>query len=367
MATPFHVIVDDLLDTRPRDLVAYARGLLPELLRTRPEGIEVTGFVSSSPQAEYDEVTRLLPGLDALERSALAHRELAAAWQRGLVRPLGGMVHSPSLFAPLTARGDQTVVTVHDAIAWIEPDTVDGAAGWYRAMAKRADRFADAVVVPSYAVAAALEEEGLFADRMRVIPGAATVGLSVPDDAVARRGELGLPEKYVASAATLNPRKGLRELLAALRDLDVALIVLGDPSHGDRVLATATAEAGIAPERIHVIDATDPATRATAVAGAAAFVEPSRLEGFGADVLDAMALGVPVVSTDDPALVELALDAARVVERGDGLADGLRDAIADLLADPAATQRLGVAGQDRARAFSWRDTAERVWQLHADL
>lgn len=80
-----------------------------------------------------------------------------------------------------------------------------------------------------------------------------------------------------------------------------------------------------------------------------------------------MTAGAPVVTTDDPALVELVLDSARIVQRGEGLANDLHEAIRDLLADEGAAQRLSIAGQDRARAFGWRDAAERTWQLHAEL
>jgi glycosyltransferase involved in cell wall biosynthesis len=363
VATPFHVIVDDVLDTRPRGLAAYARGLLPALIESAPGGIGVVGFVSSSSPEEYEEIERILPGLSRLQRSTLAHRQLAAAWQHGFTPPLGGMVHSPSLFAPLSSRGDQTAVTIHDAVAWADPETTDGRAAWYRNMAKRADRHAAAVVVPSHAVAAALQERGMFGDRIRVIPGAATPGLAVPADAAARRAAMGLPDRYIASAATLNPRKGLGALLRALHGLDTPLVLLGDPAFGQMTLADGLADADVDPARVLVVDAADPADRGAVLAGARLFVEPSRLEGFGTDVLDAMTAGVPVVTTDDPALVELVLDGARVVEGG----HGLREAIADLLADETAAQRLGVAGQDRARAFSWRDAAEKIWQLHADL
>lgn len=365
MATPFHVIVDDVLDTRPRGLAPYARGVLSAMLATAPPGVRVTGFASSSPQAEYDEVLRLLPGLGDLRRSTLAHRELAAVWQHGFTPPIGGMVHSPSLFAPLSSRGDQTVVTVHDAIAWIEPDTVEGSATWYRNMAKRAERFAIAIIVPSYAVAAAFEERGMFAERMRVIPGGVTPGLVVPDDAAERRRALRLPEHYVTSTATLNPRKGLRELLDALRDVEVPLVLLGDPAWRDAGLTEALEQAGIDPSRVTAVEATDVEDRAVVLDGASVFIEPSRLEGFGADVLDAMSLGTAVITTDDPALVELVVDAARIVAR-DQLKPALGAAIAELLQDDVTRDRLAIAGQDRSRAFSWRDSAERIWQLHAD-
>lgn len=367
MATPFHVIVDDALESRPRGLAAPARGLISAMLATRPAGIQVVGFVSSSPENEYAELEAAFPQLSQLKKSTLAHAQLAAAWQHGFTPPLGGMVHSPSLFAPLSGRGDQTVVTAHDAIAWLEPETVAGSASWFRNMCKRADRHAAAVVVPSHATADAFAELGMFTGRMRVIPGAPTPGLVVPADAATRREARGIPHDYIASAATLNPRAGLTSLLRAIAPLDVPLVLLREPAWNGEVLDAALEQTGVDAARVRVAESADPADLAAVLAGARLFVEPSRLEGFGADALDAMAAGAPLVSTDDPALVELAVDAARFVERGDDLIDGLRAAIEELLADDAATARLHVAGQDRARAFSWRDTAERVWQLHADI
>lgn len=83
-------------------------GLLRAMLAITPAGVEVVGFVSSSPQAEYDEIAALLPSLGELRKSALAHRQLVAAWQRGLTPAFDGMVHSPSLFAALSSRDDQS-------------------------------------------------------------------------------------------------------------------------------------------------------------------------------------------------------------------------------------------------------------------
>lgn len=367
MATPFHVIVDDALENRPRGLAGPARGLISAMLATRPAGIHVVGFVSSSPESDYAELDALFPHLARLQKSALTHAQLVAIWQHGFTSSLGGMVHSPSLFAPLSGRGDQTVVTAYDAIAWLDPETVVGSATWFRNMGKRADRHAAAVVVPSHATADAFAELGMFTDRMRVIPGGPTPGLVVPENAPALRTGLGLPGDYVASAATLNPRTGLRELLRAVATLDVPLVLLSDPAWNGESLDIALEETGVDRSRVRVVVPRSAGERAAVVAGARLFVEPSRLEGFGVAALDAMTLGVPLVTTDDPALVELAVDAARFVERGDDLAEALRTSIEELLTDDDAAARLRVAGQDRARAFSWRDAAERVWQLHADI
>jgi len=92
--------------------------------------------------------------------------------------------------------------------------------------------------------------------------------------------------------------------------------------------------------------------------GAACLVQPSRYEGFGLPVLEAMACGTPVVAVDEPALREVAGDAAVIVpERS--LADGIRRALAD-------RERLRSAGLLRARAFSWSSAAETTLAVYLE-
>jgi len=83
---------------------------------------------------------------------------------------------------------------------------------------------------------------------------------------------------------------------------------------------------------------------------------------------DAFGFGLPVVAADLPAIAELAAgDAAVLVARDDDFSAGAAAAVRGLLEDAAAAERAAVASGDRGRAFTWRDAAEQVWQLHADL
>jgi hypothetical protein len=77
-----------------------------------------------------------------------------------------------------------------------------------------------------------------------------------------------------------------------------------------------------------------------------------------------------VIHSDDPALVEVAGGAGVAVERestGTTYSERLAASIRSVLSDADLVARLNTYGQDRVRAFSWRDSADRVWQLHADL
>ncbi len=108
---------------------------------------------------------------------------------------------------------------------------------------------------------------------------------------------------------------------------------------------------------------------AVALDRAAVFVFPSLAEGFGLPVIEAFSLGTPVVHSDDPALLEVSAGAGLSVEREPavGYPSRLAGAIRSVVDDRELATRMGFEGQDRARTFSWRDAAERVWQLHADL
>ncbi|GAB3397341.1 hypothetical protein GCM10027515_01450 [Schumannella luteola] len=375
--TTLRVVIDGILDPSTRGLARYTEDLTRALIATAPSNCVVEGIVSASSDDDYRELERRLPGLSGLFKSVLARREMAAVWQHGFtVSPNGGMIHAPSLLAPLRKHdraltGDQTIVTIHDALPWTSPDTISGrSASWHQGMIKRAERYADAVVVPTHAVAAELAEHADFGDRVRVIGGAVSPGLLVPSDADERLARLELPEHFVLTLAGLNPRKALRPLLSAMAGVEVPLVIVGDPSWGDDTLERAIADSGIPAERVIALGALDDADLALAYSRARVFVNPSREEGFGLASLEAFAFGTPVVSSDAPALAEVAADAAHLVERSAddaAYAERLREGVLHVLLDAEVAQRLSTAGADRSRAYSWRDAAEKVWQLHADV
>lgn len=379
MSTTLRVIVDQVVAPVPGPIGRYAEALTRALIATAPRDCQVEGVVSSSLPSDYERLLDALPGLSGLYKSSLARRELAAAWQFGLTTsPGGGMIHAPSLFAPLrrhdrTNPGEQVVVTVHDLVAWTHPQSLTTASvAWQKAMLKRARRHADAIVVPTHALAERLAAIADFGDRVRVIGTAPRPGLAVPPEADERSARLALPPEYLVVEGTLEPRKGVVDLLHALGRPgvpEIPLVVLGPQTWGEQHVATVAEEAGVAPARVIAVEPGDAADLAIVLAGATAMVAPSHDEGDGTALIEAFSLGVPVIHSDAAAYAEVAADAGIEVPIGvgGGYVDRLAAAVTAVVEQPEVAERLSIAGTDRAQAFSWRDSAERVWQLHADL
>ncbi|MFF2273384.1 glycosyltransferase [Agromyces sp. NPDC058136] len=379
MTTTLRVIVDQIVAPVPGALGRYTRDLTQAIISATPRDCAVEAIVSSSLPEDYDRVLAELPGLAGLYKTSLARRELAAAWQLGLTTSPGpGIIHAPSLFAPLrrhdrSVDGSQVIVTVHDVLAWSHPEALSSTSvAWQKGMMKRARKHADAVVVPTHALAERLSEVADLGDRIRVIGTAPRGGLSLGADASERAARMGLPSEYLAVSGTLEPRKGLVDVLAALGrpgTPDLPLVVLGPESWGDQHLVTVAEEHGIHPRRIIRLDDLDAPDLAVVLAGAVAVVEPSHDAATGTGIIEAFSLSAPVIHSDAAAHLEVSAGAGLSVPVGadGGYPDRLAAAITAVTTDTQLAERLSIAGSDRSRAFSWRDSAERVWQLHADL
>jgi glycosyltransferase involved in cell wall biosynthesis len=201
-------------------------------------------------------------------------------------------------------------------------------------------------------------------DRVVVIPHGVTP-LPVPADAAARRTRLGLPDRYLLTLSTMEPRKGLDVAVAALARPALAgqrLAVVGQPGWGGMDPIAVASRLGVDPDRITVLGRLDDADLATVLQHAAALLVPSRSEGFGLPVVEGMAAGIPVVHSDVPALVEVAGGAGLTAPVGDDRA--WAETVAGLLADDALAAQLRALGRRRAAQFTWSATAELTWALH---
>jgi glycosyltransferase involved in cell wall biosynthesis len=362
------VLLEQCLAPVPGGTGRYARELARALAQTAPEGATVTGWTAWHRDVSAARVA----GVVGPRRLPLPPRALVAAWERGagVGMPSGDLVHSPTLLFPPRPRGP-LVVTIHDAVPWTHPETLSRrGVAWHRRTARRAARVADAIVVPTRAVSDELAR-WLPLDRVRlaVVGEGVSPDLAVPPDADLRAARLGLPPGgYAVSLATLEPRKGLDVAIRALARTeapDLPLLVAGQPGWGAVDLEAEAERAGLPPMRVRAMGRLDDADLAVLLSRASVLVQPSRSEGFGLPVLEAMALGVPVVTSDAPALVEVGGGATRVVPVGDP--EALAAALAEVVSDQQLRERMVALGRRRSAEFSWERTGLAMWALYADL
>lgn len=255
------------------------------------------------------------------------------------------------------------VATVHDVLPLSSPELFTGRGA--RLMRTGLRRLCDEcrlVMVPSTTVAEDCAALGVDPDRLRVVPWAVDPVTVTHDDVVRVRRAHGLRGPYVLFVGTLEPRKGLGVLARALARLGrpgLSLVVAGPPGWGAAEddlegLATPVHRLGFVPEDDL------PALQH----GAEVVALPSLAEGFGLPVLESLAAGAAVVTSEGTATEEVAGDAALVVPPGDAAA--LADALARLLDDAALASLLRFRGPERAAAFTWARTAELVHRVYEE-
>ncbi|QOC26196.1 MULTISPECIES: glycosyltransferase [Microbacterium] len=373
MTATLRLVLDQIVAATDADLAIATREIARALVATAPSGCDVAAIVPSVPDASAA-LEAAVPGLVDVTRASLPRRELAASWQLGIAPGIGGgMIHSPTSLAPLVKHdrvheNDQTVVTMWDLAAWERAAEMSRpAVAWHRAMLKRAVKHADAVVVPTHAMAERLSEIAPLGDRLRVIAGAAPARFAVPTDEVGRRRALDIPDGCLVMSGSAAASAGLSDAFTAIAasGADLPVVVLDAPEGEEPALAEQAAASGLAEGRVHVRGTLEDADRAAVLGGAVALLAPSRLAGFPWRVVEALAVGVPVIAADSPTHREIVWDGGVLVPADEEGA--FADALAGLLSSTAVVERQAVLAADRGRAFSWLSAAERVWQLHADL
>lgn len=364
------VLTEQLLASVPGGTGRYTYELASALAACAPPDWRVTGVVAK----HRDPRAAIIPGVEGPKMLPVPRRMLSAMWARGVpVWPGGDSLHAPTPFAPPGApTGRSLVVTVHDTVPWTHPHTLTPhGVNWHRRVINQSAQKANALVVPTSAVAAELSQHVATSSRVHVVGEGVSPVVAEPIEEAAAQSiadRLGLPPAYVLAIGTVEPRKGLDVLIEAMgrtSALTIPLVVLGPKGWGGVDLKALAIRHGLHLDRLKVLGKVSDTELAVALRRATVLALPSLAEGFGLPLLEAMAMGVPVVHSDAPALVEVAGGSGVAVRRKDpvALANGLRL----VLEHPDRTAALVTAGRKRAVKFTWERAAEAVWRLHLEL
>jgi glycosyltransferase involved in cell wall biosynthesis len=274
---------------------------------------------------------------------------------------------------PLFFKMGKYVVTIHDVIPLVLPWAFSRRHRWVLAAAlARIRKQAEVVIVPSTAAAEDVvhylhvERERISVIPMGCDPRFHPSGEPVRAAAVRRRYDL--PERYVLFVGTLEPRKNINTLLRAFAHViaeeprhDLSLVVAGGKGWGSEDYV-ATAEALGLHDEVRFVGFVEDDHLPDLYRGASLFVYPSLYEGFGLPVLEAMACGTPVITSNRTALPEVAGEAALLVDPTQP--EALAAAMSSLVCDGALRQALRAKGLARARAFTWDAVAQQTLAIY---
>lgn len=278
-------------------------------------------------------------------------------------------LHSPDHVAP-KQMGWMSVVTVHDLSFLAHPEAYSSDSLLYYANVFRTVQNAAKVI----AVSEFTRQEIL--DRISIGPERVTTIYEAVDPAYYPREEsecqrvrtrLNVPASYFLVVGTIEARKNLERLVAAYASLprnDRPRLVFagGRGYHYDRVLE-AVQEHRLE-DHVTFLGYVNDDDLPALYSGAACLLYPSRYEGFGLPILEAMACGCPVITSNFGSMAEVAGDAAILVDPNSAAA--IADGIVKLLEDSGLRNELIAKGHKRVKDFSWRSAAEQTLALYRE-
>jgi glycosyltransferase involved in cell wall biosynthesis len=291
-------------------------------------------------------------------------------WPALLAQHRAVVAHGPAHALPIGWRG-RSVVTIHDLSFLVNPRTFRSMNQRYlRTMVRMSVRRATRIIAVS---------ESTKQDVIRFLGAAPEVIDVVHEGVDARfrrldssqtaqfRAQHGLPERFILFLGTLEPRKNLNRLLeayAGLRGRGSAqwpLVIAGGMGPGGEAVRAHCEALGLANE-VRFVGFVPEDEKPLWYNSAHLFVFPSQYEGFGLPVLEALACGTPVVTSNSSSLPEVVGDAGLQVDPIDVI--GLTEAIQRVMVDEELHHQLAAAGIERASGFSWSAAAEHTVRVY---
>ena len=317
----------------------------------------------ANPRPGYGRLSRLvraaLPGAYRIRRQIMQRR-----FNQGTRRLQPQIYHQPSLW-PLQFDGP-TVMTLHDLTHVHYPETqpADRLREISRQLPAALDSAARVLVDSRFIAEEVIRHYGVAEDKLQVAP----LGYASrfhPRNEHQLQAQLATHRldmrSYYLCLGTLEPRKNLNTAISAYLGLPadlrqrLPLVIIGGQGWGQEQLQRIPPQARSSGQ-IRLLGYQDDTTTAELLAGAHALLFPSRYEGFGLPVLEAMASGTPVIASNQGAIPEVVGNAASLSDPQD--VDGWRERMRELLEDNLLHATLVEQGIRRARQFSWERCAQ---------
>jgi glycosyltransferase involved in cell wall biosynthesis len=332
----------------------------------------VAAFAMGGQQRVTIEILRRLQGVTSIAPDHALNGVQGHLWEQTVLpwRARGALLWSPSATGPVLHR--RQVVTLHDVAFLDVPEFfAPRFLALYRTLmpvlTRRAARIVTVSEFSRRRISATL---GVPLERIAVVANGVSAQFRrySTDEIAATRAALDLPSRYVLLQATSDRRKNLAGSLRAWSQVcgflpeDVQLVVSG---HLGRAHVFGDGPGTIAAPRTRPIGFVAEEHLAPLIAGAEAFLFPSFYEGFGLPIVEAMACGTPVLTSDATATAEVAGDCAILVDPTStaSIGSGLRR----LYAEEGLRQRLTGSGLLHAARYSWDDAARAYENIFADV
>ena len=267
----------------------------------------------------------------------------------------------------------RAVVTIHDIIHLLYPEFLPSALAFFYAqrMIRRSLSRGDRIIAVSQNTKTDLMDYFKVDGRkIRVVYSGVTDRFRqrvASSEIAARQAEFGIDRPYLLFVGNPKPHKNLDNVVKAyaralsLHDFPHRLVCVGDRGGQEFKIRQRAEQLGIGGRILllgHVAQEALPAI----YQGAAAFLYPTLYEGFGLPVVEAMASGVPVITSNTSALKEIAAGYADLVNPLD--LDGMARAIVRLVSDSDHRKSLRKLGRRRSEDFRWRQAAEKTFEIY---
>lgn len=337
----------------------YSRQLLEALIAER-ESREIRVFAGSAVNVPPGCETIVLGGGN--NRILEEQRDLPAALRR---RPVD-VFHNPDFTLPITMPRTPCIVTVHD-VAYVRLPNSNSVKSklLLNAFVPRAVRRADAIIaVSEFTKRETVDVYGVDPAKIHVIPNAVDPRFHRPSEEriEAFRAEQGLPsEGLVMYLGAIEERKNLVRLAEAVAKIPGATLAVGGSKNrnAEEILGRMRQALG---DRFRLLGYVADEDLPTLYASATVFAYPSVYEGFGLQLLEAMACGTPLALSSAPPFPEVAADAAEYYDPLDVTA--MADTLRRVVDFPSRQRELTELGFDRCRRFTWPDVARQTLALY---